>query len=93
MCAIHASWCRGLHRQVFPHDEGLDSAHLQAHERVGHARHVLARVLADLIEELADQALLLHELDIRQRVAGQLDGLVEAILTACTGTAPLQSAA
>jgi hypothetical protein len=57
-------------------------AHLEAHERVLHAEHVLARVLRHLVEELADQPLLLHELDVGQKVGRELDRLVEAVLAA-----------
>ena len=39
--------------QVLPDYEGLHGAHLQALQRVRHAKHVLARVLADLVEEPA----------------------------------------
>ncbi len=69
--------------QVLPNDECLHGTHLQARQRVLHAKHVLARVLADLVEEAADEALFLHKLDVGQHVCRQLDRLVEAVLAAC----------
>mmetsp|Transcript_34697 Transcript_34697/g.87798 ORF Transcript_34697/g.87798 Transcript_34697/m.87798 type:complete len:227 (+) Transcript_34697:109-789(+) len=68
--------------QRLPHDQRLHCSHVQAHQRVLHAKHVLARVLRDLLKELGDEALLLHKLDVGQHVGRQLDGLVEAVVAA-----------
>ena len=74
-----------VHVEALPHDQGLDGAHLEAGKRVGDAEDELARVLRDLVEELGDQALLLDELDVGERVSRELDGLVEAVLAAFLG--------
>ena len=71
-----------LDRQILPHDERLDSPHLQTRQGVIHPEAVLAAVLADLVEVLADELLLLDELDVAERLGGELDGLVEPVLAA-----------
>lgn len=40
-------------------------------------------VLADLVEELGNELLLLHELDVGEHLGRQLDGLAEPVLTTC----------
>ena len=54
--------------QVLPDDECLHCSHFQACEGVLYAKYIFAGVLADLIKEFADEALLLHKLYIRQCV-------------------------
>ena len=75
------------HLQILPDNERLYRAHLQAHQRVSHARHILARVLADLVEKFADEPLLLNKLHVRQGVCRQLNGLIKPILATCIASA------
>mmetsp|Transcript_13143 Transcript_13143/g.55199 ORF Transcript_13143/g.55199 Transcript_13143/m.55199 type:complete len:508 (+) Transcript_13143:683-2206(+) len=67
---------------VLPHDERLHGTHLEAHQSIFFAEAVLPAVLRDLVEELADELLLLDELDVPERVRGELDGLREPVLAA-----------
>jgi len=61
--------------QVLPHDQGLHSTEFKRFQRIIDTKAVFARVLADLIEVLLDEPLLLHKLDVCQRVRRKLDGL------------------
>mmetsp|Transcript_65180 Transcript_65180/g.180799 ORF Transcript_65180/g.180799 Transcript_65180/m.180799 type:complete len:280 (+) Transcript_65180:288-1127(+) len=70
-----------LQLYALPDDEGLHRTHVQALHRVFVAKAVLAGVLRHFIQKLCDQLLLLHELYVLQRLSGELNGLVEAILT------------
>mmetsp|Transcript_30137 Transcript_30137/g.49809 ORF Transcript_30137/g.49809 Transcript_30137/m.49809 type:complete len:431 (+) Transcript_30137:808-2100(+) len=78
---------RVLHREpqqleVVPDHQRLHGAQVQRLQRVLHHEAVLARVLGDLLEVLLQQLLLLHQLHVAQRLAAQLDGLVEPRLPA-----------
>jgi hypothetical protein len=68
--------------QILPDYEHLNGARLKGLQSVIDTEAVLTGVLGDLVKVLADQLLLLDELDILQAVRGELNGLVEAILTA-----------
>jgi hypothetical protein len=67
--------------EVLPDNQGFDGTHLQALESVLDTVAVLASVLRNLVKEGRNELLLLHKLDIGKRIAGKLDGLVEAVLT------------
>lgn len=68
--------------EVLPDDEDFDGAVLHGLQRVLEAEDVLAGVLGDFLEEAADNLLLVDELDGAQRVGGEFNGLVEAVLAA-----------
>lgn len=61
--------------QVLPHDQGLDGTEFKRFQRIIDTKAVFVRVLADLIEVLLDEPLLLHELNVGQCVRRKLDGL------------------
>lgn len=61
--------------QVLPDDEGLDSTKVECLERIVDTKAVLASVLADFVEVLLDELLLLHELDVRESLRGKFDSL------------------
>jgi hypothetical protein len=66
--------------EVLPYNERFHSAQLQCLKGVLDTEAIFARVHADLVEVVLNQLLLLHELDIRQGLRGELDSLVEAVL-------------
>jgi hypothetical protein len=66
--------------EVLPDDERLDGSHLETFEGIVDSEDELAGVESDLVKELLDQTLLLDELDVAQRVGGELDRLVESVL-------------
>lgn len=53
---------------------------LHSLDRVLHTEADQLRVHSDLLEELADDFLLVHELDIGERVLSETNGLVEALV-------------
>ena len=61
--------------QVFPHNQCLDRTKLETLERVVDTEAVFAGVLADLVEVTLDELLLLDELDVRERLGGEFNGL------------------
>lgn len=61
--------------QAFPHEERLHGPRVQRLQRIIYTVHVLARILRNFFKVLADQALLLDELDVLQDVSGELDCL------------------
>ena len=61
--------------QVLPYDKRLDSTQLECLERVVNTEAVLSGILADLVEVALNKLLLLHELDVRERLSCQLNGL------------------
>mmetsp|Transcript_11687 Transcript_11687/g.39916 ORF Transcript_11687/g.39916 Transcript_11687/m.39916 type:complete len:390 (-) Transcript_11687:634-1803(-) len=71
-----------VHLEVLVDEQRLHSTHLERAERVLHAKAVAARVLGNLLEVLGDELLLLYELDVREHLRGELDGLVEAVIAA-----------
>ncbi|KAI3478310.1 hypothetical protein L1887_59786 [Cichorium endivia] len=70
------------HVEVLPHDECLDGTQVERFEGVVEAEAVLASLHGDLVKVLLDELLLLDELDVGERLCGELDGLVEAVLAA-----------
>lgn len=67
--------------QVLKNNEGFDSTKLQGLESVVDTVTDTAGILADLFEVLADQLLFLDELDVAKSLRGQLDSLVETVLS------------
>ena len=67
--------------EVLEDDEGLDGAKLQSLEGILNTVADAAGILANLLEVLADELLLLDELDVSEGLGRQLDGLVEAVFT------------
>lgn len=61
--------------EVLPDDKRLNSAEFESLERVLDTVAVLPGVLADLIEVLLNEPLLLDELDVREGLGGELDSL------------------
>ena len=61
--------------EVLPDDQSLDGTELKCLECVFDTKAVFRCILADLVEVTLDQLLLLHELDVRQRLRRQLDSL------------------
>jgi hypothetical protein len=66
--------------QVFKDDESLGGTSIQSLQSVLNTVADFARVLGDVVEVDVDELLLLDELDVAERLARQLDGLVEAVL-------------
>lgn len=66
--------------QVLEDDQSLGGTELQSLEGILDTVANLAGILGDLLEVLADQLLLLDELDAAQGLSCQLDGLVETVL-------------
>ena len=67
--------------QVLPNDEGLHGTKLEGLECVVDTETVLASVLADLVEVLLDELLLLNELDVRESLGRKLNSLSQDINT------------
>ena len=67
--------------QVLEHDESLGSTSFESLESVLNTVADLATVHADLVKVLVDELLLLDELDVAESLGGQLNSLVEAVLT------------
>ena len=61
--------------EVLPDDQSFDGAELESLESVFDTEAISASILADLVEILLDELLLLDELDVRKRLRGQLDSL------------------
>jgi len=66
--------------KVLPKDEGVDSTKVEAPQGILNSKAILASVLGNLIEEGGNQFLLLDELDIREDLSRELDGLVETVV-------------
>lgn len=67
--------------QILKDNESLNSAKFQGLQSVLNTIADLAGVLANLLEVLIDKFLLLDEFDVAESLGGQLNGLVEAVLT------------
>ena len=61
----------------FPHNKSLDRTHVKRLERVVDTETVLSGVESDLVEVLLNETLLLHELDVGERVGSELNSLDE----------------
>ena len=61
----------------FPNDESLHCTHVKRLERVIDTETVLPGVKSDLVEVLLNETLLLHELDVGERVGSELNSLDE----------------
>jgi len=61
--------------EVLPNDQGLNGSHVESLEGILDSEDELSSVESDLIEELLDELLLLDELDVGERVGGEIDGL------------------
>ena len=69
------SQCVSRDLQILPNYQSLYGAHVQCFERVHDTVAVLPGIERDLVEVFLDQALLLHELDVCERVGCQFDRL------------------
>ena len=67
--------------EVLKDDESLDSTELKGLEGVINTVADLAGILANFLEVLSNELLLLDELDVAEGLGRQLDGLVETVLT------------
>mmetsp|Transcript_24273 Transcript_24273/g.61412 ORF Transcript_24273/g.61412 Transcript_24273/m.61412 type:complete len:302 (-) Transcript_24273:633-1538(-) len=79
---VHALDCHADVVQVLPHQQEVHGAAVEALERVIDPETILASVLRDLVKVLLDDLLLVHKLDVPQRLGGELNRLVEAVLPA-----------
>ncbi len=66
--------------QVLEDDQSLSGTSLERLQGVVDTVADLARILGDVVEVLVDELLLLDELDVAERLASQLNSLVEAVL-------------
>lgn len=64
--------------QVLPDDQSFHCTHIQSLQGVGDTEAVLAGIEGDLVKVLLDESLLLDEFNVRERVGGELDGLMSA---------------
>ena len=61
--------------EVLPYNQRLHGTKFKRLQGVVDSEAVLASILADLVEVLLDQLLLLHEFDVREGLRGKFNGL------------------
>lgn len=80
LCSLRALQDPAGDFQVLKDDQGFGCTGFQGLERIVNTIADLARIHRDVVEVGVDELLFLDELDIAERLASQLDGLVEAVL-------------
>merc|ERR1719469_1777340 len=68
--------------QVLPADQSLHGPHFQRFQSIHNSKAILPCILTDFVEVFPDEFLFLNELYVGECIGGELDGLVESVLTA-----------
>lgn len=61
--------------KVLPDNECFNSTEFESTERIIDAEAVLARILANFVKVFLNELLLLHKLDVRERLGGKFNSL------------------